>query len=464
VSRSPGGDQAEAGPARSVPTRAGVPQRFAFAELWTAFVFLAAMIGAALFRSKGLGPALEVAVVILVVACPCALSLATPLALASAVAQAAKRGVLVRDPSAFSRLNRLEAVALDKTGTLTLGHPEVCAESRYCDKEQIKRTLESLYAIESLSLHPHARAICEHLEASARVEGLELAGLSAAAKSVQALRGLGLRGEALGLELQVLRAGSEPQPFGAERPTEMAFVSLTLEQEALIEAIQARGESCACVWGSVREDSGPFKLLLIFAFRDQLRFDAKGTLDALREEFGLRLSLLSGDNHGAVQKVAAALGIEAFFADQSPEEKRQVLESMAASGGVAMVGDGLNDLGALQAASVAVAVASASPQAIAKSDVVLQGLGVRGLLELMRLAARTRSVIRVNAIFAFCYNLIGVGLAMAGQISPLVAALLMPLSSLTVVSFALFAMGRPLPQGSDKSFSQLKNQPQEAAS
>lgn len=419
--------------------------------VFTAVVLLTAAAAFALqWPVVGAGRAIEIAMTVLIVACPCALGLATPVTVALMVAAAAREGVLVRDPGVIDRMHTLVAVALDKTGTLTEGRPEV-VRARWAAQDPPepstgrttwgveappvgpnRELARALVDVEGATRHPLATALVAHLDRGEA--GPELA----PPQQVEVLPGQGVRGRSRGFELLAL---------GLRASVDRA---LTLPDGAreVVDEMTGAGQTVVCLWarnlGPIEADgaAAPFELRALFGLTDRLRPDARATLSALRGKLGLRTVLLSGDHEAAVRRVAAELDLDDFAADVSPQDKRARLLALDPRGRVAMVGDGHNDVAALHAASVAVAVGSGTPSAIGASDAVLPASGVAGLLLLFERAARARRIIATTVGFALVYNAGAIALAATGHITPLVAALLMPVSSLTVVGWAIVASTR----------------------
>jgi Cu+-exporting ATPase len=340
------------------------------------------------------------AVTLLVIACPCALGLATPVALTTALGAAARHGLLVRDAQAFDHLARLTDLAFDKTGTLTQGNPEVL-EVRTLGDLDGDALLRLAAALERDSEHPLARGIRK------AAVGLELPPVT----NFQAFPGGGVAGEVAG---QSCKLGSQPFlgfPF-PDLPVALTAVGLTVAGR-------------------------PAGLLLL---GDAPRAESFSLLAELRQQ-GLTLHLLSGDRSEVVQAAAAAFGLASFQGSLTPEGKRAFLAELQARGAVVgFVGDGVNDALALAQADAGLSMAGLdATQAAAPLNALRPGLAP--LLMGLKLARRTRTVIRQNLAWAFAYNLLLVPLAAFGQLErfggPMLAGAAMGLSSLTVVLNAL---------------------------
>jgi Cu2+-exporting ATPase len=348
--------------------------------------------------------AVDHAVALLVVTCPCALGMATPLAVSVALKRAASTGIFFKGGEFLEALARPGTLAFDKTGTLTEGRLALAA---YEGDPSVKRLLR---AAESRSAHPIGRAVV----AAFRREP------AAALESVVEAPGAGVSARVEGHDVKVGSAafvgvGRAPAAFDGER--------VLAEQGAL-----GRPAVAVAVDGELRA---------VAAFSDPVRADTRASLDALRAD-GYAVAVLSGDQPRVVSAIAPALGplVEAR-GGMSPEDKHAWIERARARGPVVMVGDGVNDAAAMSAATVAIAVHGGAEASLAAADVFTTLPGVGKVLEAVTGARRTLQVIRRGVAFSLAYNLVGVGLCMAGQISPLVAAILMPLSSLTVVTSAL---------------------------
>ena len=358
-----------------------------------------------------LDQALLTALSVLVVACPCAVGLAAPMAHSLGIGQLARHGCLVRNPGALEALAGARLIAFDKTGTLTLGRPQLVdiASDGVAEDEVVAR----LAALERHSEHGLARAIA--LAASAR--GLD----PIAAEDVQILPGRGLRGVVHG---EAVAAGS------AALMRELGWVlPPALLQRA--EVMATSGHSVVFVgW---RENARAGRARAALSFDDTPLPEAQSTIDTLRG-LGLRVMLLTGDHAGAAARVAAAVGVDDWQAGLLPESKRIALDQYRARhGAVAMVGDGLNDGPGLAWADVGIAVGSATDLARETADLVLPADGLWLLPWVVSRARAVRSIILTNLAWAFGYNLIALTCAALGLLQPILAAAVMAGSSLLVV-------------------------------
>src|SRR6202041_3261030 len=352
-----------------------------------------------------------IALSVLVVACPCAVGLAAPMAHSLGIGQLARHGCVVRNPAALEALAGACLIAFDKTGTLTLGRPQLVdlASDGVGDDEVLAR----LAGLERHAEHGLARAVA--LAASAR--GLE----PITTTDVQIVPGRGLRGIAHG---KVVAAGS------AALMCELGWqVPPDLSERA--DVMASSGHSVVFIGWS--ENSGPGRARAALSFDDTALPEARATIDRLRG-LGLRVMLLTGDHAGAAARLAATVGIDDWQAGLLPEPKRIALDQFRARHDVvAMVGDGLNDGPGLAWADVGIAVGSATDLARETADLVLPADGLWLLPWVVSRARAVRSIILTNLAWAFGYNLIALTCAALGLLQPILAAAVMAGSSLLVV-------------------------------
>ncbi|MAT64506.1 MAG: cation transporter [Gammaproteobacteria bacterium] len=336
---------------------------------------------------------------VLVVTCPCALSLATPVALTAATGALTRMGVLTTRSHALETLARITHIVLDKTGTLTEGRLQLTRVVRL-GRETRDRALAIAAALEQASEHPLARAI------------LQAADRTPAAENLIATPGEGVEGEVQG---RVYRLGTRQFVLG------------------LGGADKALPEEFADLSGTFVYLADARELLAVLVFEDSLRDGAREAVQGLRE-LGIEVRLLSGDEDRAVRQVAAELGIEAALGQQKPQQKLAQLKAIQAQGGVvAMVGDGVNDAPTLAGAQVSIAMGGGTQLAHAAADMVLLSEQLRHLPEAVRAARKTLRLIRQNLGWAIAYNLCALPLAVMGFIAPWMAAIGMSASSLIVV-------------------------------
>jgi Cu2+-exporting ATPase len=367
---------------------------------------------------------------VLVVACPCALGLATPTALTVGLGRAARRGLLFRGGDTLEIASRLDAVLFDKTGTLTLGRPLVTAvEPLATDAAQL---LAWAAALEQQSRHPFAHALLQ--EAAAR--GLALPALESSRGAV----GEGLEGRLTGVA-RVVRVG---------RLDWLRRMGVCVEASA--EGLAGRLEHGGASVLAVAEGE---RLLGLVAVQDRPRADAVATLEELRRR-GLALGLLSGDRRAAVETLGLALGLQPseLAWELRPEQKLERIEALRPDAVVAMVGDGINDAPALAAADLGIAIGTGTQIAQESAGLVVMGDRLADIPEGLTIARRTMAKVRQNLAWAFGYNLLVLPIAAGALLprfglllSPPLAALLMALSSLTVVINALLLQDGPRTSG-----------------
>ncbi|WP_429599617.1 heavy metal translocating P-type ATPase [Variovorax sp. PvP013] len=364
------------------------------------------------------------AAAVLVIACPCALGLATPTAIMAGTGAAARRGILIKDAEVLEVAHRIDVVAFDKTGTLTEGRATLVAAepAERVDADAAAGRLALLAAsaaIQAGSAHPLARAV---LEAAGR-EGVPPAGV---ATDVRAVPGLGVAATVEGREL---RLGSTRWM----RESGVAIPPALAERAARLEA-----EGRTVSWLAASGDGAiPLVLRGLLAFGDAVKPTARVAVDALRAQ-GVRTVLVSGDNTGAARAVANALGIDEVHAEVLPADKAARVEGLRAGGRtVAMVGDGINDAPALAAADVGIAMSTGTDVAMHAAGVTLMRGNPALVADAIDISRRTWAKIRQNLFWAFVYNVVGLPLAAAGLLDPMLAGAAMAFSSVSVVANAL---------------------------
>jgi Cu+-exporting ATPase len=360
---------------------------------------------------------LVAAVTVLIIACPCALGLATPMSIMVGVGRGAHSGILIRDADALERFERIDTVVLDKTGTLTEGKPRVVSIVT-ADGTDEATLLRLAASVERGSEHPLAQAILN----AAKERGQNLGEVSDFASP----SGKGATGTVNGREIALGNA--------------MLMAELKISTKALDTAAEAaRKNGATAIYAAIDGRAAG-----IIAIADPIKPSAKVALQKLRED-GLRVVMLTGDNLTTARAVASQLGIEEIEAGILPERKSEVVQRLRNEGRrVAMVGDGVNDAPALAAADVGVAMGSGTDVAIESAGVTLLTGDLTGLVRARRLSVATMRNIRQNLAFAFVYNAAGIPIA-AGVLypvfgillSPMVGAAAMALSSVSVIGNAL---------------------------
>ena len=375
------------------------------------------------------------AVAVMVIACPCALGLATPVAIMAGTGVAARRGILIRDAQALEVAHRVDTVAFDKTGTLTRGHPQLTHWHALTPQPQPQAWLVQAASLLSGSEHPLARAVVEH----ARAQGLPLL----PATDVVAVSGRGTQGVVSGQPLMMgslawMQSASAP----AAEPTSGAEGARAASVPEWVVAAQERMAHGDTV--SLLAEPGPSGLtvLAVFAFADEPKPEAKAALEVLRAR-GLRVLMISGDNRGAALAMGRRLGLTEVdvMAPVLPGDKAAQVRRLREHGRVvAFVGDGINDAPALASADVGMAMANpegGTDVAMNTAGITLMRGDVRLVADALDVSDRTVRKIRQNLFWAFVYNAAGIPLAALGYLSPMVAGAAMALSSVSVMANAL---------------------------
>jgi Cu+-exporting ATPase len=354
---------------------------------------------------------------VLVIACPCAMGLATPTAVMVGTGLGAEQGILIKGGETLEKAHQIDTVVFDKTGTLTEGKPRI-TDIITVNGEERKSLLEMALSLESVSEHPLAGAVRERAEE----EGVEAIKVT----DFEAFPGLGIGGRIEGKEV-LLGNGT----FMEERG-----VSLAGEEER-VTSRELRGKTLAFV-------SREGKLSGIIGFADQPKKSAKDAVARLREE-GITVAMITGDNRKTAEAIAADVGIEETIAEVLPQDKEREIRALQRRGRtVAMVGDGINDAPALAAADVGISIGSGTDIAREAGDITLMKDDLRLVSSAIRLSSLTMRVIRQNLFWAFFYNSLGIPIA-AGILyplfgiflNPMFAAAAMALSSVSVVSNSL---------------------------
>ncbi len=352
------------------------------------------------------------AVAVLVIACPCALGLATPAAIMVGTGVAARHGILIKDAEALEIAHKVNVVAFDKTGTLTEGKPEL-VESQAAGGDSAA-FLSAAASMQSGSEHPLARAVVN----AAQAQGL----LLAPAVQVAAVPGRGLSAVVGGRELRL----------GSTRWMQELGVDMSA-QSARAGELQSQGRTVSWLADLTQAP----QLVGLLAFGDTLKPTAALAISSLREN-GVRSVLVSGDNKGSAQAVATLLGIDEVRAEVLPQDKARIIAALKEDGStVAMVGDGINDAPALAAADVGIAMATGTDVAMHAAGVTLMRGNPALVADAIDISRRTYNKIRQNLFWAFFYNAVGIPLAALGMLSPVIAGAAMALSSVSVVTNAL---------------------------
>ena len=382
-------------------------------------VFVPVVIGIALVTLFGWGgatghweSAILNAVAVLVIACPCALGLATPTAIMAGTGVAARHGILIKDAEALEIAHAVTVVAFDKTGTLTEGKPELAAfEAVDGDPAAL---LAASASIQANSEHPLGRAVV----AAARRDGVD----APRAEGVRAVAGRGMAARVNGRELRL----------GSTRYMQELQVDVG-RLRARAEQLQSEGRTLS--W--LADVSETPRLIGMLAFGDRVKAHAAEAVATLHAQ-GIRTVLVTGDNRGSAQAVAAQLGLSDIRAEVLPEDKAKIIEALKEQGGrVAMVGDGINDAPALAAADVGIAMSTGTDVAMHAAGITLMRGDPALVADAIDISRRSVAKIRQNLFWAFVYNVVGIPLAALGMLNPVVAGAAMALSSVSVVTNAL---------------------------
>ena len=354
--------------------------------------------------------ALMAATAVLIITCPCAFGLATPMAIASASGLAARFGILIKNGGVLETLSHIDHIVFDKTGTLTEGRMQV--QQIFTRNDMDKQSLMQYAAtLEQYSEHHIASAVCRFVEKK-KIPLLSV-------QHIENFPGNGIKGV----------VNNNTVMIGTSQWLEQNQVALNEKLRCNTQQMERKGSTCVHI-------SIDGQHMGIIAINDQLRPDAKTLVDALRTR-GIRMTILSGDRQPVVEHIAHQLGGMESIAEVLPEGKDKIIQQLKKDGAtVAMVGDGINDAAALSRADVSIALGSGTDVSGDNADIILISNELDKVRLAMQLSQRTLRTIRQNIAISFTYNIIMVPLAMAAMITPLVAAISMPISSLLVIANA----------------------------
>ena len=380
------------------------------------FVPVVIVIAAATFLAWGLAggnweDGMVAAVAVLVIACPCALGLATPTAIMVGTGMGAERGILIKNAEVLQRTRRLNAVVLDKTGTLTEGRPQV-VEVVSLGELTNEQLLVLAATAESPSEHPLSRAVVDAAVDAGLVPGTASNFEAITARGVQAM-----------VDGKLVLAGNLRlfEEYGF--PLDQAF-------RDRVSAMEDAGRTVIAVAVDGRIEG-------LFGIADEVKQNARRAVEALRGQ-GLRVIMMTGDNERAAAAVAARVGITEFRAGAKPEDKLTLVRELQAAGlSVAMVGDGINDAPALAQADVGIAMSTGTDVAIEAGDITLLNGDVSKIAEAIALSRSTLSTIRQNLVWAFGYNVVTIPVAALGLLNPILAGAAMAFSSVSVMANSL---------------------------
>jgi len=374
---------------------------------------LIALLAAIIWFSVGPEPravyAIVTAVTVLIIACPCALGLATPMSVMVGIGKAAEAGVLIRNGEALQTASRLTTVVLDKTGTITTGQPAVIEIDAFCDQTQGELLLLAA-SLESGSEHPLAQAFLE----AARQQELKLLDVEAF---------LAVAGQGISAEID-----SRQLLFGNRRL--MQGANVILDDEALASSKRMAEKAWTPMF--LASDG---HLIALFAVADPIKPESSDAIKRLQAD-GLNVVMLSGDNTHTAEAVARQVGITQVFAEVLPEDKKDQVARLQKQGErVGMVGDGINDAPALALAHVGFAIGTGPDVAIESADVTLMRGSLHGVADAIDISRATMRNIRQNLFGAFIYNSVGIPIA-AGLLYPLIGMLLNPIIAGTAMAFS----------------------------
>ncbi len=356
------------------------------------------------------------AVTVLVIACPCALGLATPTAIMVGIGKGADNGILIKDAEAMERAHKIDTVALDKTGTLTIGHPKVTYQ--YWSKEATLQQKQILAALESNSQHPIAEAIAKELSSCNN---------SSVIAHIENHSGMGVSAK-VGLKNYYAGSATLMKEVGAK---------ITKEFGDKAEELAAQAKSIVYF----AEDK---RVIALLAVADKLKEGAKEAIAELKRR-GIKVVMLSGDNKATAEAIAKECAIDEVISNVMPADKEQYIRELQTQGHiVAMVGDGINDSAALARADVSIAMGSGSDIAIDAAKITITSSNLAKIASAIRLSDKTVKTIKMNLFWAFIYNVIAIPVA-AGALypingfllNPMIAGAAMALSSVCVVSNSL---------------------------
>ncbi|WP_283240635.1 heavy metal translocating P-type ATPase [Campylobacter mucosalis] len=348
------------------------------------------------------------AVCVLIISCPCALGLATPIGIISALARGARGGILIKNPEVIELLKDIKFAVFDKTGTLSKGCIEICVSTL------TNAELSLVAGVESLSEHPLSKAVTNY----AKQSGVNFKSTNFELKT---LAGLGL----------VAKDETNHVIIGNQKLFEQENISIDTEQKRLLEQAYSRGEGVIlCANNS--------EFLGFLSFRDEIRNEAKEVINSLKSQ-NIKTIILSGDNQNVVKSVASELGIDEFYANALPDDKFKKISELSQNGKVLFIGDGINDSPSIKQADVGIAMNSGSDIAKAAGDIVLVKNDLRNVLGAIRLGNSAMSVIKGNLFWAFLYNVVCIPLA-AGIFYPSFGILLSPVYGAMAMCFSSVAV------------------------
>ncbi len=357
------------------------------------------------FSVSSVALALFAAIAVLVIACPCALGLATPTALMVGSGLGAKKGIFIRKGEAIQTMREIKIIVFDKTGTITKGKPEV-TDVISVDKNNEKELLKIAGSAENASEHPISKAIVNKAKKE-KINFLEV-------KNFKAQRGRGI----------TATLNKKSIVIGNRKLMQEAKIAIK-EYEEKIKSLEIQGKTVIIV--SVNK-----KIEGIIAVADTIKEDSKQAISELKK-MGLKTAIITGDNKRTAEAIAKQVGIEEVLANVLPEEKVKKVKELQKQGMVAFIGDGINDAPALKQSNVGIAIGTGTDIAIESGDIILAKGNLSGVVSAVKISKATFKKIKQNLFWAFGYNIIAIPLAMIGILHPVIAEIAMATSSVSVV-------------------------------
>lgn len=354
--------------------------------------------------NNNLNDAIIALVSVLVVACPCSLGLATPLAMIVSIGNASKKGIVIKSSEILETINKIDTIVFDKTGTLTKGNLEVVDE-KYIDADKKEEILNLLKSLESKSNHPLAKSIAKNATKLFEVTDFE------------EISGCGIQGKIQG---KMYFAGNKKMVEGKN-------IKNIFEKEE--KEFSKKKDSIIYFFDEEN-------MLGIIGLRDEIKQDMKNIISELKKLYNTEIIMLSGDNEITANTIARELNIENVYSNMSPKEKMEIIQKLNTNQNVIMVGDGINDSPALKTASIGISVVNGTDISSDSSDVILLKDDMNKIIDLFKIGKKTIRIIKENLFWALFYNICMIPLAMGILpigLNPMIASLAMTLSSLTVV-------------------------------
>ena len=374
-------------------------------------IAIVTFLGWTYFSESELASALIPTVSVLIIACPCALGLATPISIVVGSGKGAELGILIKRTDSLEKAHKITAIAFDKTGTITKGHPEVMDYKNFAgDKDE---NYKIAFALEEQSEHPLANSVIEF------VRSLEVQGQDLKVKNFKAITGQGVNGEING---QVYHVGSR------KYMESLKLLSSDIERE--IEDMYEKGFTVLCL-------ADKEKVLGIFGVQDAVKESSKDAIKLLHKR-NIKTVMLTGDNEKVAKAIAKDVGIDDVYSEVAPEKKTEIVKELQGKGEfVAMAGDGINDSPAIAQSDVGIAMGTGTDVAIETGDIVIVKGDLQKAVSAIELSRATLRNIKENLFWAFIYNSVGIPLAAFGFLNPAFSAGAMAFSSISVVLNAL---------------------------